>query len=90
MRHLVYLLVSGGERVFQGWAEANAPEDSVDGVIAAGEACCSLRVGLFCLFGPDLICMWAVWLVQIQGVSLLAGQHRVIHWHRQSMANPRW
>ena len=35
--YLVYLLVGGGERVLQGCAEAHTPQDSVDGVVPAGE-----------------------------------------------------
>ena len=35
--HLVSPLVGGGERVLYGWVEVYAPEDSLDGVVAAGE-----------------------------------------------------
>ena len=35
--YLVYLLVGVGKRVFQGWAQAHAPEDPVDCVVLAGE-----------------------------------------------------
>ena len=35
--YLVHFLVACEKRVLQGWAEAHAPEDSVDGVVPAGE-----------------------------------------------------
>ena len=35
--YLVHLLVGGRNRVLQGWAKADAPEDPVDGVVPAGE-----------------------------------------------------
>ena len=79
--YLVHFVVAAGKRVLQGLAEAHAPEDSVGGVVPAGEgllwpwggvpssvgACLDLCVGNG--DGPDPGCG---------------------HWDRQRMASFRW
>ena len=62
----------------------------MDGMVAAGEALLWPGDGTFCLYRPASILVCAVGMATIQGVAAVAGQHRLIHWDRQSMANPRW
>ena len=81
----------GGSRVFQGWAKAHAPEDPVDGVLPAGEGVLWPGRGRsFRVSGPASTRLWAVGMAQIPGSAQVDGQRRLIHWHRQSMARPRW
>ena len=80
--HVMYQLVGGGERIFQGRVEAYARKDSMDGVIAAGGV-------LLWPGGWMLPCVGACFNLCV-GASPVVGQRRLIHWHRQRMASPRW
>ena len=52
--------------------------------------CCGFGGGgSFRVYGPALICVWAVVMAQIQDTVPVDGQRRLIQWVRQSMASPR-
>ena len=78
--HLVHFLVGGAKRVLQGWAEAHAPEDSVGGVVRAGEGLLWPGGGRsFSVLGPASTCVWVVGMAQIQDAAAVDGQRRLIH-----------
>ena len=84
--HLVHFLVGGGKGVLQGWAQAHAPEDSVDGVLPAGEGLLWPGRGVYlCVEARPDLCV-AGGMAQIQGAAAVDGWRRLIHWDRQSMA----